>query len=67
MVVDLTPVEELAIDEDVLAFVNEAYCANCTHCSTGSDQPPYCTYWDEETEIRSGWVCPEYRPQGYGE
>lgn len=69
MSVDLSPVEDLDIDQEVLEFVTDTYCANCVHFTThGPDEgSPYCTRWSEPTEVKPGWVCGEYRPQGMGE
>lgn len=64
MPVDLSPVEELDIDQELLDFAPENYCANCSYCSMGDDAP-YCQYWEESTEIESGMICSEYLPQGY--
>lgn len=72
MTIDLSPVVELDIDQELLDFASENYCANCTHFKLlesesiqGSDGISYCEYWDDETRIESGMICAEYVPQGY--
>lgn len=70
MTVDLSPVDELDIDQEILEFAPENYCANCTYFEVheGTDSIPdipYCQYWDEETEVQSGMICAEYIPKGY--
>lgn len=66
MVVELRPVEEVDINQEIQDFVTDVYCANCTHVDMqATEDAPYCTYWDEPTRIKSGLICPEYRPQGF--
>lgn len=66
MGVDLSPVEDLDLDQEVLNFVSDTYCANCTHFTMqGPDEgTPYCTRWNDPTEVKPGWVCGEYLPTG---
>lgn len=70
MTVTLSSVDELDIDQDLLDFAPENYCANCTYFQmqeeTGSPPSiPYCQYWEEKTEVQSGMICAAYVPQGY--
>lgn len=70
MTVDLSPVDELDIDQEILDFARENYCANCTYFQMREEtgRPPgipYCQYWEEKTEVRSGMICSEYVPKGY--
>lgn len=72
MAVELSPVEELDLDQAILDFATEHYCANCTHFSTEAsetndeaDGTPYCHHWGDETTIEPEMICPEYRPKGY--
>lgn len=74
MPVELSPVDELDIDQARLDFAPEHYCANCSHFELHEsesiqdpDRIPYCAYWDETTRVESGMVCREYLPQGYTE
>lgn len=64
MPVELSPATSLDIDEELLDFAAENYCANCTHFSY-DNRTPFCEYWEESTEVESGMICAEYRPQGY--
>lgn len=72
MAVELSPVEELDLEQAILDFATEHYCANCKHFSTEApesndeaDGTPYCEHWADETTIESGMICQEYRPKGY--
>lgn len=72
MPVDLSPVDELDIDQVLLDFAPDRYCANCVHVlmqaeksASETESLPYCEYWGEPTRVESGMICPEYLPQGY--
>lgn len=72
MPVDLSPVDNLDIDEAHLDFAVEYYCANCARyrrtTSDGeseSDTEHYCEYWEKPTRVESGMICAEYVPRGY--
>lgn len=72
MAVELSPVETLDIDPELVEFAPENYCANCTHFETQigdieeeSDQIPYCQQWEDTTRVEPGMVCSEYVPEGY--
>lgn len=62
---DLEPVSELNLDEEILEVVQEPYCASCVYVKMGKAAKPFCSRWDEPTEIKPGWACPEYTPQGF--
>lgn len=62
---DLDPVEELDLDEEILEAVGEPYCASCVHVKMDEEATSICLRWDEPTEIKPGWACSEYRPQGF--
>lgn len=65
MPVELTPVEMLDIDEEIIEFAPEIYCANCAHWKLGKEQP-VCEYWEKETRIQVGMTYKEYLPLGFG-
>lgn len=72
MPVDLSPVDDLNLDQELVDFAPENYCANCTHFtmkesefSEKGDGTPYCGFYDEITRIESGMVCQHYLPTGY--
>lgn len=67
MAVDLSPVSELDLDEELLEFVGECYCANCRFFERPGEagSAPHCARWDEDTRVEVGYVCAEYVPMGY--
>ncbi len=63
MAIDLAPADHLDVDPAITEFVDVVYCGNCVHVST--EDGAYCSRWDAPTELKPGWICPEYMPQGY--
>lgn len=62
----LQPGDDLDLDEEILDVVQEPYCASCVHVEIEeTEAEPFCTQWSQTTEIKPGFVFPEYTPLGF--